>query len=87
MKLDYTSTARRLYLKYPLLSDIGIQINFWVIAYIFFFALLYFFSKAITSLYPQKAEVNIIENIIVAIIAAAIFGTILGTIDFFLEKN
>jgi adenylate cyclase len=87
MKLDYTSTARRLYLKYPLLSDIGTQINFWVIAYLLFFILLYFFSKAITSLYPQEAEVNIVENIIVAIIAAAVFGAILGIVDFFVEKK
>jgi adenylate cyclase len=87
MKLDYTTTARRLYLRYPLLSDIGIQINFWIIAYLFFFVLLYFLSKAITSLYPQKVEVNIGENIIVAIIAASIFGTVLGIIDFFIEKK
>lgn len=87
MKIDYTTTARRLYLKHPLLSDIGIQINFWIIAYLFFFVLLYFISKAITSLYPQKVEVNIGENILVAIIAAIIFGTILGIIDFYVEKK
>ena len=87
MKLDYTTTARRLYLRHPLLSDIGIQINFWIIAYLFFFVLLYFLSKAITSLYPQTVEISMGENIIVAIVAAVIFGAILGIIDFSIEKK
>ena len=87
MKLDYTTTARRLYLRHPLLSDIGIQINFWIIAYVIFFVLLYFISKAVTSLYPHKVEVYLGENIIVAIIGAIIFGTTLGIIDFFVEKR
>jgi adenylate cyclase len=87
MKIDYTTRARRIYLRFPLLSDILIQINFWVIAYIIFFILLYFISKAVTSLYPQTVKVSIGENIVVAIIAAVIFGTILGIIDFFIEKK
>jgi len=87
MKLDYTTRARRIYLRHPLLSDIAIQINFWVISYILFFVIIYFISKAVTSLYPQKVAVHIGENIIVAIIAAIVFGTILGVIDFFVEKK
>ncbi|RKZ00441.1 MAG: hypothetical protein DRQ13_00400, partial [Ignavibacteriae bacterium] len=73
--------------KYPLLSDIAIQINFWIIAYVLFFVILYFISKAVTSLYPHKVDVNIGENLIVAIIAAIIFGAILGVVDFFVEKK
>ncbi len=87
MKLDYTTTARRLYLKHPLLSNIGTQINFWIAAYILFFILIYFISKAVTSLYPHKVDVYLGENIIVAIMAAIIFGTVLGIVDFFVEKR
>jgi len=87
MKLDYTTRARGIAYKYPLLSSIGMQINFWIIAYIIFFLLLYFISKAVTSLYPQRVEVYLGENIIVALIAAIIFGTILGIVDFFVEKR
>jgi adenylate cyclase len=87
MKFDYTRTARKIYLQHPLLSDIGIQINFWIIAYVLFFLMLYYISKAVTSLYPQKVGVSLGENIIVGIIAAIIFGTALGIIDFFVEKK
>jgi len=62
-------------------------VNFWIIAYVLFFILIYYISKAVTSLYPQQVEVNIGENLIVAIIAAIIFGAILGVVDFFGEKK
>ncbi len=87
MKLDYTTRARGIAYKYPLLSDIAIQINFWIIAYVLFFVILYFISKAITSLYPQEVEVYLGENIVVALIAAIPFGAFLGIIDFFVEKR
>ena len=87
MKFDYTATARRWYLKHPLLSEIGIQINFWIVAYVIFFLMLYYISKAVTSLYPQEVEISLGESIVVGIIAAIIFGTALGVIDFFVEKK
>lgn len=87
MKTDYTTLARRYYLKYRMLLDIGIQINFWIIAYLVFFILIYFITKAVTSLYPQKVEVYLGENIIVAIIVGIIFGSALGVVDYFIEKK
>jgi len=87
VKTDYTTIARRYYLRYRLLSDIATQINFWIIAYLVFFILIYFITKAVTSLYPQKVEVYIGENIVVAIIVGMIFGTILGIVDYFADKK
>jgi len=74
MKSDYTTLARRYYLRYRLFLDIGTHINFWIIAYLVFFIIIYFITKAVTSLYPQNVEVYLGENIIVAIIVGVIFG-------------
>jgi len=87
VKTDYTTIARRYYLRYRLLSDIATQINFWIIAYLAFFVIIYFVTKAVTSLYPQKVEVYIGENIIVAIIVGIIFGSILGLVDYLVDKK
>ena len=87
MKTDYTTIARRYYFRYRLLSDIATQINFWIIAYLIFFILIYFITKAVTSLYPQKVDVYIGENMIVAVIVGIIFGLILGLIDYFADKK
>jgi adenylate cyclase len=87
MKADYTTLARRYYFRYRFILDIGTQVNFWIIAYLVFFILLYFITKAVTSLYPHKVEVYLGENIIVAVIAGIIFGTTLGLIDYFVDKK
>ncbi len=87
MKLDYTTRARRNALRHPLLSNIGIQITFWVFAFIFFFLLVYFTSKAVAGLFPTKTTVHISENIMIAVFGAVIFGTFLGIIDYFVDKR
>ena len=87
MKFDYTTRARRLYLKHPLLSEIGVQVNFWIIAYVLFFIIIHYFTQAVTSLYPQKVGIFPGEILFAGIIAAIIFGIIIGTIDFFIEKK
>jgi len=87
MKFDYTTSSRRFYLRHPLLSEIAIQVNFWVIAYVIYLIILYYITKAVTSLYTQNVNVNLWENIIVAIIAAITFGTCLGVVDYFVEDK
>jgi adenylate cyclase len=87
VRSDYTTLARRYYLRYRFILDIGTQVNFWVIAYLVFFIIIYFITKAVTSLYPEKVEIYIGENIIVAIIVGIIFGSILGTVDYFVDKK
>lgn len=87
MKTDYTTLARRYYLKYRFILDISTQINFWVIAYLVFFIIIYFVTKAVTSLYPEKVEVYIGENIVVAVVVGVIFGSILGMVDYFVDKK
>ena len=87
MRTDYTTLARRYYLRYRFFSDIGTQVNFWVIAYLVFFILIYFITKAVTSLYPQTVDVYIGENITVALIVGIIFGLILGIVDYISDKK
>lgn len=86
MKRDYTTVARRIYLKHPLISDIWTQINFWIVSYVIFFSMLYFIAVAITGLYIEDVKVSLSSNLLVALISAVFFGTALGTTDFFLEK-
>ncbi len=87
MKPDYTTLARRYYLRYRLLLDIGTQINFWIISYVLFFFLIYFITKAVTSLFPYKVSVYVGENLIVAVVAGIVFGGTLGIIDYIVDKK
>jgi adenylate cyclase len=64
-----------------------IQMNFWVFSYTVFTLILYFVSKAITSLYPQDVDFRLWENILMAFIVGIFFGSILGLVDFVVEKR
>ena len=68
MMLDYTTRARRFALRHPLLADIGTQIVYWVLAFVLFFVLVNFLSKAVASLFNQEAKVHMSENIVIALI-------------------
>jgi adenylate cyclase len=85
--INYSSIARKISLRHPLLADIGIQITYWVFAFLLYFTLVNFISKAVASLFDLQAKVHVSENIMIAMIGAIIFGTILGLIDHFIEKR
>lgn len=74
-------------MRYRFISDIGTQVNFWVIAYLVYIVIMYFVTKAVTSLYPQKVDVYLGENIIVAVVVGIFFGIILGLVDYFVDKK
>ena len=87
MPNDYSTIARRLYLRHRLLASIMIQILFWLFAFEIFFVLLYFISHAITSLYQHDVQVSISDSLLLGGFAALIFGLILGLIDYFIEPT
>jgi len=86
-KFDYTTRARRMALNHPLLSDIGIQIIFWIIAFLIYFILVNYISKAVTSLFDLNAIVHMTENVLIALFGSIVFGTLLGLIDYYIEKR
>lgn len=51
-KWDYTSSARKFTARFPILSYLGIQINFWIIANIFLCVLMHLQSLSISESYP-----------------------------------
>lgn len=87
MKLDYNTRARRMALKHPLVSDIGIQIIFWMFAFSLYFNIVNYISKAVASLFDINAKAHMSDNMFLALIGGVVFGTILGFIDFYTERK
>lgn len=87
MRVEYTTQAKRIAFRYPLLTDIGIQVIYWVFALIFYFILVNFLAKGISSLFDPNAQVHMSENMIIAVIGGVTFGIVLGLIDFFIERK
>ena len=87
MNTDYTIRARRMALRHPLLSNIFTQIFFWIFAFGFYFTLLFFTAKAITSLFALNVTIHNSGNMFVGFITAIAFGIILGIIDYYIDRK
>jgi len=86
-KFDYSTRARRLALRHPLISDIGTQITYWIFVFALYFTLVNHVSKAVASLFDINAKTHMTENMIIAVIGGIVFGSILGLIDFYVERK
>ncbi|RIJ42493.1 adenylate/guanylate cyclase domain-containing protein [Pontibacter oryzae] len=84
--IDYTSRARKIAYRYPRLSFLGIQVNFWIIA-IFLHA---FITHMHTAYMGQFQEVTFPLSfkavILTSVLVGGTLGIVLGTIDLLLIK-
>ena len=78
---NYTERARRIAFKFPTLSFILTQINFWIFAFIFLTVLLHFFSLAVKDLYPNVHVSHFGFSLALAILGGIIYGLCTGLID------
>lgn len=86
-KWDYTSSARKFTAKFPILSYLGIQINFWIFANIFLCVLMHLQSLSISESYPIHPRGGLGTTLILAVFFGFLYGVILGLTDHFLDKN
>lgn len=84
---DYTSTAQRFTARFPLLSYLGIQINFWIIANIFLSILMHLHELSISETFQLDPPTRFDKTLLLAVIFGFLYGTILGLTDEYLDKN
>ncbi len=86
-KVDYTFEARRFTYKYPLLTAITTQVNFWLFAFLLLSVILYFDAKAISIGHSLDIPVKLGPSIITAVSLAIFYGIILGIMDYYLKDK
>jgi adenylate cyclase len=85
-RLDYTSRARKISYKYPKLSYIGIQVNFWIAAFLLFSTITYmntlYIARIGSPTFPLSYELVILNSIFMGLM----FGVVLGRADLILDR-
>ena len=84
LKRDYTINARRLTFKYPILTKVSTQINFWIIAYMLLAGILYNYAILIDVSYPGEKIYAPAPAFLGSFIMACLYGTALGLSDHFI---
>lgn len=84
---NYTSYAQKFTAKFPLLSYLGIQINFWIAANIFLSILLHLQGLSISETFKVAPPTMFNRTLILAVSFGFIYGVTLGLTDRYLDRN
>lgn len=86
-KFDYTSSARRFAIKYPVWSYVGIQISFWVIANCLMGLVIHFHSVFIGEVFNLPIQSRMKPVLLLSTFLGILYGAVLGTTDYYLDKR
>lgn len=84
---DYTTRAIQFVGRFPVLSFVLTQINFWVIANIFLAIFMHLQAQAINQVTPLPMQTRLLPSIFVAVIMGVMYGIALGITDYYLDKQ
>lgn len=86
-KFDYTAQARRFSARFPLLTYLSIQINFWIVANILLAVITHFQSLMISEAIAIPVSGGLAPTILGAILLGIVYGVSLGLTDYYLDKK
>lgn len=84
---DYSSQARRFVARFPILSYVLTQVNFWVLANIFLGIISHLQSLSMSQMAGLPVPGKLSTNLIVSLIIGVFYGIILGITDYYLDKK
>jgi adenylate cyclase len=86
-KIDYTATAQRFYARFPVLTYVLIQINFWIVANILLGVILHLQTLSISESFKLPGISKLGAVIIIAIVSGIVYGIILGLTGYFFDNR
>ena len=85
-KRDYTSRARKIAYRFPILTFIGIQINFWIIAFLLFSTITFLNTLYLSEIGTYNFPISYRLVIINSLIMGMLFGAVLGIVEIFIDR-
>jgi adenylate cyclase len=86
-KFYYTTLAQRYTARYPLLTYLGTQTNFWIIANVLLVTIMYLQSRIVTRTFHNPMAVKYGTLLIIAMILSVTYGIVLGLTGYYLDRN
>lgn len=86
-KVDYSTLARRYVARFPVITYVGIQINFWVIANILLVVIMHLQSRIISQTFDVSVTGNLGSLVLLACIMGILYGVCLGLSDYYLDRK
>lgn len=84
---DYTTWARNITYKFPKLTYVGIQVNFWVVAFVLYATLTFLTSLYLHEFGEAVFPLSYRYVVLVAVLMGFLFGIILGYTDLWIDHK
>lgn len=86
-KFSYTTLANRYTARFPFLTYVGTQINFWIIANALLVVLLHLWSKILSLGLHVDVSLRIRPQLLIAVLFGVFYGLVYGCIGYYLEQR
>jgi adenylate cyclase len=86
-RFEYTALAQRYTARFPVLSYVGIQANFWIIANLLLVAILHLYSRLIIEAHKLSVPANFSAMLLIATILGVLYGVSLGLAEYYLDRT
>ena len=84
---DYTTRAQTYTARFPMLTYVGTQTNFWIIAHVLLVSIMHLTAVMIEETFNVEVAGNFLHMLPMAIVLGLSNGIILGLINYYLDQN
>jgi adenylate cyclase len=85
-KFEYTTLAHRYTARFPVLTYVGTQTNFWIIANIFLATIFHFQSQIISQTYKIPVAERFGTVLLISVMLGVVYGVTLGLTGYYLDR-
>ncbi|MEJ0057581.1 MAG: hypothetical protein WDN75_19230 [Bacteroidota bacterium] len=86
-KFDYTTIAHRFSSRFPLVTYVSIQINFWIVANLLAMSIMHITSRVIGQTYKISVSGPFTPLLLIALFMGIFYGLILGPMHYYLDQK
>lgn len=86
-QFEYTTLANRYTAKFPMLTYVGTQVNFWIVANVLLVTLVHFLAQAIGQAFALPVGGSLGGMMLAATALGLLYGVGLGVGGYYLERN
>lgn len=85
--IDYSTAARKLASRHPLVNEVLIHVIFWVISYVLMSVIIFFARHSILVAFQIPVELQLVPYALNSAIMGILFGASMGALDYYLHKR
>ncbi|HEY0652644.1 MAG TPA: adenylate/guanylate cyclase domain-containing protein [Chryseosolibacter sp.] len=86
-KFEYTTLAHRYTARFPLITYVGTQVNFWILANILLVVIVHLYGRIISEMHAIPMDGELGTFVLVASIMGLVYGLGLGLTTYYLEQK